>query len=155
VDSLRVPSVVVVVFVILIVGSLATPAAAYTAYLSGGFAVPPVSTYAQGMAVFELSSGGDVLMYRLVVNHIRDVTQVHIQLAGFGSQGPSVVSLYEGGAVAESTIGVSGTITSADLTGPLAGRPLSALINSIQQGVAYVNVGTRANPPGEVRGPIR
>ena len=147
----------VVAFVCIALGVLATAAGAYTAHLSGGQAVPPVNTHAQGTAIFELSSDGKVLSYRLVVNNIKDVTQAQIRLAGFGSQGTPVVSLYGGPQMPGPTVGVvtQGTITAASLTGPLAGRPLSALINSIQAGGAYVSVGTKVNPPGEVRGPIR
>ena len=66
--------------------------------------------------------------------------------------GYAVVSLSGG-----SMLGVDarGIITTGDLTGPLSGRPLSALINSIQSGAAYVTVSTAKNPPGEVRGQIR
>ena len=36
----------------------------------------------------------------------------------------------------------TGTITAANLTGPLAGQPLSALVDAIDAGNAYVNVHT-------------
>jgi len=154
--SLRVPSVLVVVFAV-VLGVIATGAQAYVAHLSGGQAVPPVNTYAQGMAVFELSSDATVLSYRLVVNNVKDVTQVQIRLSVNGDNGAVVASLYGASTASEAGVGVSaeGIITAGTLTGPLEGQPLSALINSIQSGVAYVTVNTVANPPGEVRGQIR
>jgi hypothetical protein len=49
---------------------------------------------------------------------------------------------------------VEGNITQANLTGPLAGVPLSALIDNMMAGKTYVNVHTTQNPAGEIRGQI-
>jgi hypothetical protein len=59
----------------------------------------------------------------------------------------------------------AGTITAANLTGPLAGQPLSALVDAIEAGNTYVNAHTNDGvapvtgepgdiPGGEVRGQI-
>ena len=59
-----------------------------------------------------------------------------------------------------------GTITAANLRGPLAGQPLSALIAQMRAGNTYVNVHTNDGvappdtgpgdfPGGEIRGQIR
>ena len=48
-----------------------------------------------------------------------------------------------------------GTITAADLVGPLAGQRLSDLVAAIDAGNAYVNVHTSQFPSGEVRGQVR
>jgi len=143
-------SAIVVVF--LVVLGTVTGANAYVAHLSGGQAIPPVTTHAQGTAIFELSADGRILGYSLVVSGVRDVTRVQIRLCTNGDNGYAVVSLSGGSMLGVNTRGI---ITPADLTGPLKGRPLSALINSIQSGAAYVTVSTAKNPPGEVRGQIR
>jgi hypothetical protein len=59
-----------------------------------------------------------------------------------------------------------GTITAANLIGPLAGHPLSDLIADMESGGAYVNIHTNDGvaptntgpgdfPGGEIRGQIR
>jgi hypothetical protein len=50
---------------------------------------------------------------------------------------------------------VEGTITASNLVGPLAGQPLSALLDAMRAGNTYVNVHTSANAGGEIRGQIR
>jgi len=49
---------------------------------------------------------------------------------------------------------ISGTITAADLTGPLAGRTMSDLLAAIRAGNIYVNFHTAAFPAGEIRGQL-
>ena len=47
-----------------------------------------------------------------------------------------------------------GTLTAADLIGPLSGLTLSDLLAEIEAGNTYVNVHTQAHPTGEIRGQI-
>lgn len=47
-----------------------------------------------------------------------------------------------------------GSITSANLVGPLQEKQLSDLITLMQKGQAYVNVHTEQIPDGEIRGTI-
>ena len=88
--------------------------------------------------------------------------------------GPIVVWLYPGTAVgvtgplgAGRTDGVlvEGSFTAANLTGPLAGQPLSALIAAMDSGNTYLNFHTNDGvaptntgpgdfPGGEIRGDI-
>jgi hypothetical protein len=50
---------------------------------------------------------------------------------------------------------VEGTITTSNLVGPLAGQPLSALLDAMRAGNTYVNVHSSAHAGGEIRGQIR
>jgi hypothetical protein len=137
--------------------------------LSGGEEVPARDTKARGNAQFDLSADGTTLSYRLIVANIENVVAAHIHLAPAGENGPVVVALYgpedpDGGRI--NGVIAEGTITAADLTGPLAGQPLSALIDAIRAGNAYVNVHTNDGEgatdtgagdfaSGEIRGQIR
>lgn len=145
----------------------------FRTHLNGGNEVPnAVESSAQGEAIFQLSKDGSELRYKLIVANIQNVFMSHIHLAPAGANGPIVVWLYpEGGPPPLPIPGrfdgvlAQGTITAANLIGPLAGQPLSRLIEEIASGNTYVNVHTSdfVDPPntgpgdfpgGEVRGQI-
>ena len=161
----RMSIVLVVVFTLAL--SLGVERAhAYVAFLSGGEQVPPVQTAAQAMVVMQLSADGTYLSYRVSVTNIADVSGVLLHLGGPGTIGPGVVSLFAGGQSPVEGFGpvnpqrisgviAQGLITPSNLSGPLAGQPLSALVNAIQAGAAYVSVYTKSHPYGEVRGQVR
>jgi hypothetical protein len=54
----------------------------------------------------------------------------------------------------DGTLG-EGTFTAANLRGALAGQPLSALLDAMQDGNTYANVHTSQFSGGEIRGQIR
>ncbi|HMO57435.1 MAG TPA: CHRD domain-containing protein [Roseiflexaceae bacterium] len=128
----------------------------FRAHASGDQEVPPATTLAQGQANFTLSKDGSALHFRVNVAQLKDVRFAHIHLAPAGVNGPVVAFLqherFDGpvnGRYAE------GVITAADLIGPLAGQPLSALIAAMEAGNTYVNVHTDTYPGGEIRGQIK
>jgi hypothetical protein len=129
----------------------------FNAQLSGANEVPAVSTQARGNAVLQLNADGTELSYRLIVANITDVRASHIHLAPEGANGPVVVTLFPGPTIAGPVNGVlaEGTITASDLAGPLAGMPLSALIENLNNGDLYINVHTDQVPSGEIRGQIK
>jgi aldose sugar dehydrogenase len=131
------------------------------AKLSGANEVPPVDSRATGQAIFRPGKDGHSLAFRLIVANIKDVTQAHIHLGRPGVNGSVVAWLYPEGPPAQLIPGrfggvlAEGTITAAELVGPLAGQPLSALLEAMRAGEAYVNVHTSRHPAGEIRGQIR
>ena len=172
----------------------------FVAHLSGSEEVPVVATLAQGQAIFHLSKDGNELHYKLIASNIENVVQAHIHVGAAGENGPVVAFLYglvaPGGGRTEGVL-AEGTITAADLIGPLAGKPLSAypgdpctitaliqaqgltgeprsnlagkplsaLVDAMRSGGAYVNAHTNdgIDPPntgagdvatGEIRGQI-
>lgn len=140
-----------------------------TGGLNGGEEVPSRDTNARGNAVFSLSDDGLTLSYKLIVANIDNVIASHIHIAPAGTNGPVVLFLFgpaaPGGGRSNGVI-AEGTATAANLVGPLAGQPLSALIAQMSAGNAYVNVHTNDGvgapntgpgdfPGGEIRGQIR
>lgn len=123
--------------------------------------VPEVDdSRATGLARFQLSGDGTALEYKLIVANIQNVLMAHIHAGPPGVAGPVVVWLYPSAPPPQLIPGRSqgilaeGTITEADFMGPLAGEPFEALLDLIHDGLAYVNVHTSQNPPGEIRGQI-
>ncbi len=138
-----------------LVGASAPAGERFTATLSGTGEVPPVDTPAQGEAVFALSDDGMTVTFTETVSNINDVFASHIHLAQAGVNGPVVVPLFIGSKIGSfSGVLAEGTITAANLSGSLAGKPLSALITEIKASNAYVNVHTKLHPGGEIRGQI-
>jgi hypothetical protein len=129
----------------------------FTAHLSGDEEVPPVVTQGQGQAIFKLSKDGSSLYYKLIVANIADVVQSHIHIAPAGLNGPVVAFLFGpvAGGVTVNGVLAEGNITAANLVGPLAGQPLSTLIDRMNNDSAYVNVHTVSFPGGEIRGQIK
>lgn len=128
----------------------------FKAVLTGDEEVPPVVTTAGGQAVFRLSKDESELHFTLVVTDIENVAASHIHLAQKGQNGPVVAFLYGSGLIAGKTNGLlaKGVITENSLVGPLEGKSLEELISALENGNAYVNVHTTANPGGEIRGQI-
>jgi hypothetical protein len=141
----------------------------FAAHLTGSNEVPQRATLAQGQATFSLSEDGTVLTYRLNVANITNVVASHIHLGPEGVNAPVVAFLFgsvpPGGGRFDGVL-ATGSITAANLVGPLAGQPLSALIDAMEAGNTYVNVHTNDGvdptntgpgdfPGGEIRGQIR
>ncbi len=169
---MRVPRILLAAALV-VGGSLATavPAQAadntFTAHLSAADEVPPNASLARGNTIFKVSADGSEITYRLIVANLDNPVAAHIHLGEPGVNGPVVTFLFSGQAAGGQTSGViaTGTITAANLIGPLAGQPLSALIDAIEDGDTYVNVHTNDGvapvtnlpgdlPGGEIRGQI-
>ncbi len=133
----------------------------FHATLNGSEAVPAVTTPAHGTATFVLSKSGHSLSYTLSVSDIENVTMAHIHIGPPGQEGPVAVWLYPSKPPAVTKEGkfsgvlAKGTITAADLAGPLKGKTVADLVSDIKDGNAYVNVHTTAHPGGEIRGQIK
>lgn len=129
----------------------------WAAPLSGSEEVPPVDLNGTGVAKFKLSKDGDSISYKLNVANIDNVIASHIHLAPAGQNGSVVAFLFgpaPGGVNVNGTL-AEGTITAADLVGPLSGASLDDLVAAMESGGAYVNVHTVVNPGGEIRGQIK
>ena len=128
----------------------------HQAHLTGDAERPtPVDTNAQGQATFKVADDGQSIEYKLNVSNLDAAFVAHIHLGSAEGTGPPVVFLYGPVDPADANGRLaSGTITAADLVGPLAGQPLSALIEAIEAGNTYVNVHTSAHTGGEIRGQI-
>jgi len=140
----------------------------FSARLTGDNEVPPVDTDATGRIRLIGNSAQDAVDYQISLSNLNGiVTGAHIHRGSAGTNGPIVANLDVHGAFASASAGgngdggsattstsTGGTITSADLKGPLSGKQISDLIKLIEDGKAYVNVHTDQNPDGEIRGQL-
>lgn len=126
----------------------------FRAHLSGAEEVPAVDTDAQGQAIFQVSKDGSSIRYKLIVANIEDVVAAHIHCAPAGANGPVGVTLFNGGPTSDSGVLEQGTITGPDDGNGCGWESLADVISAINDGEAYVNVHTLANPPGEIRGQV-
>jgi len=160
---MRRAGLIVVLLVALLAASSVVTAqpAGFYAVLSGGEQVPPATTPAYGTASFVVEAGGNSLRYSLTVVGIPNVMMAHIHIGAPGQNGPVVLWLYPSAPPPVAIAGVTtgdigaGVATRANLMGPLAGQPLSALITAMAAGNAYVNAHTQQAPGGLIRGQIR
>jgi hypothetical protein len=129
----------------------------FGAHLSGGNEVPSVATNAQGQVTFHVRPDGLSIDYKLIAADIENVRASHIHLAAEGVNGPVIVFLFGGPTIQGPFNGVlaEGTITAANLIGPMAGQTISDLLAQLEAGNLYVNVHTDANPGGEIRGQLK
>ncbi len=140
----------------------------FIAVLAGENEVPPNDSRGRGVAKYKLSADGSELQYKLIVANIENVIAAHIHVGPAGVNGPVVTFLYgtaaPGGGRTDGVL-AEGTITAANLVGPLAGHPFSDLVTAMLAGNTYTNVHTNdgVSPPntgpgdfpgGEIRGQI-
>lgn len=134
--------------------TIAQPASAQQVFeatnLTGSKEVPPVRSAASGSATF--TNNQTVIVYDLAVSDLYNATAAHIHQGRAGANGPIVVTLYTTADPSSGLFGgYSGNITSSMLEGPLKGKQLSALVDLMSKGQAYVNVHTTKNKNGEIR----
>ena len=147
----------------------------FNTHLNGADEVPVRDTRAQGQAIFRLDRDGTTMSYRLIAANIDNVHQAHIHMGPATGMGPVVVWLFPNttgpALVPPANLGpqngvlATGSFTSANFIGPLAGQPMSALINQLKDANLYVNVHTTDGvappdtgpgdfPGGEIRGQL-
>jgi hypothetical protein len=132
----------------------------FQTHMTGAEETPARASKAQGQTIFQLSPDGSELRYKVMVANIENATMAHIHLGVVGQAGPAVLWLYPVAPPAQLIPGPSqgvlgeGVATAANLTGPLAGQSLAALVDAMRAGDAYANVHTSQFPAGEIRGQI-
>ena len=117
----------------------------WSKHLTGAEEVPARATRAQGQVILHVAPDEQSIDYTLIATNIDNVVQAHIHVGPAGANGPIVAFLYglvPSGGGRQTGVLATGTITAANLVGPLAGQPLSALLAELRAGNAYANVHT-------------
>jgi hypothetical protein len=130
----------------------------FAASLAGKNEVPPVASSLRGTASFHLVDNDQVVEFALILESASQLTMAHIHMAAKGANGPVVAFLLgplPSPGLTQHRVRVQGYLTSANLTGPLAGKTVADLVAAMKSGTAYVNAHTVAHPAGAARGQIR
>ena len=128
----------------------------------------PANEHPMGAAVFQMNNDSSQVCYQLWVAGISNATQAHIHMGAVGQEGPVVAWLFPSNKAQQNSASMNttnmpgnftgllarGTITAADLVGPMQGKNMSDLKDAMMSGQLYVNVHTTQNPGGEIRGQI-
>lgn len=143
-------------------GSTATE---FVANLSSQQEVPPVKSDATGTAWFSITKtkdGQPEILYRLSVKNINNVIMAHLHIGSANENGMHVAWLYPTNAEKPSEVEghytgllTKGVITKDNLVEGMKGQSLAKLIDDMRHGKVYVNVHTKQNPSGEIRGQLR
>lgn len=135
----------------------------FSSKLSGDQEVPPVDIRprASGRALYNLLDEGTRLEFKHRFELLKGVMAAHLHLAPEGENGPIIASLlpadlFELPRRVRQRLRkeLKGELTSEDLSGPLAGQPLDALIGEILEGNIYINIHTELVPSGQIRGQL-
>lgn len=132
-----------------------TETEAFTAMLTGGEEVPPVTTESTGVATLNVT-GPESIDYSVNVTGMDKVTAAHIHSGPTGENGEVIVTLFKADSPTGEISGnlANGTITGSSLEGQMQGTAVSDLVKAMERGETYVNVHTEANPNGEIRGQV-
>ena len=130
------------------------PEEQYQLSLTGAAERPtPVTTTATGSAIVTVHSP-DSIEYDLSVVGMDSITAAHFHAGGADVAGPIMHFVFSGPTTGP---GFSGRLTSGFVTRSSTFSTIftfDSLLTRIRAGTAYLNVHTRRNPPGEIRGQI-
>lgn len=138
--------------------SLAPVRQMFSAALSGANERPtPVTTNASGMSTVTILDTNRVRV-ETWVSTIDSVTQAHIHAGDANTAGPVMIFLLSNVAAGRAPVtGTDRVLSVVEITRSSVFQGVftfDSLMTRIGNGTAYVNVHTRANPGGEIRGQI-
>jgi hypothetical protein len=129
----------------------------FDATLTGAAERPdPVTTDASGSATVDVDEDGGT--FEVEVEYITDVTLAHIHIGDANTAGPIAVELFNAGGnpvdFTDRATLATGTCDETDINPASGVDTMEELIEALENGNAYVNVHTSANPAGEIRGQL-
>lgn len=129
----------------------------FSATLNGANVVPPNSSIATGAAEFTVDVSNTKMDYTITVANLANITSAYLHYAPAYQNGDSIAVLYAGPRKIGSFTGqlTQGSLLTADLIGPMAGKSIRALVSAVRAGSTYVSIRTDSFPGGEIRGQLR
>ena len=128
----------------------------YADLTGDGLPLMQVNTDASGRATFNLLGDGKTMSYTINGTNLENISGVVLGSSAGGRVTDLVLIHYAPtqGLIAEGNGSATGNFTSADFTGPLAGKQMSDFLKMLIDGNIYLIVRTTDNPLGEIGGKI-
>ena len=128
----------------------------YADLTGNGLPLMQVNTDASGRATFNLLGDGKTMSYTINGTNLENISGVVLGSSAGGRVTDLVLIHYAPtqGLIAEGNGSATGNFTSADFTGPLAGKQMSDFLKMLIDGNIYLIVRTTDNPLGEIAGKI-
>ena len=117
----------------------------YIAFLSGANEPTPIATAAQGLATITVN--GDSIHYRIELSNIDSAFLAHIHHGPAGVSSGVIQNLYVPPRVS-TDLNFSGLLIDSTVV------VTDVILSQIRADTAYVNVHTKLNPGGEIRGQL-
>jgi hypothetical protein len=134
------------------VPALAGSSNEYEARLNARAEVPRNSSPATGEAELTISRTGRSIAYRIEAEDLTGRVQAaHIHYAPAGRSGPVILGICG----RPCSLPKSGRLTAKNFSRAPGVRNFAAAVRQLRRGRTYVNLHTRQNPSGEIRGQIR
>src|SRR5215510_14021704 len=94
--------------------------------------------------------------YKVNITGIIHPTGIGVHIGKMGSNGDLIVDLMKGGKSQSTDAGIilTGSFTAQDLLGPMKGKTILELVDSMKSGGTYLIVDTEKHPAGEIRGQL-
>jgi plastocyanin len=125
----------------------------FAASLSGDDMIPPIYTDASGTAV--VKGNDNVLRYEIKLVNIDRVSAINFHQGSNDEIGDIIATLYSKTVPTPSKdLTIKGDLNQLNFVGPMKGKSISNLIDSIKAGKVYVNVKSMDFPDGEIRGSL-
>lgn len=106
-----------------------------------------------GSASFVLSPSGKTLSYEIRVSNTTDIVFGHLHLGQAGQNGGVIADILSSKPGLNNGVIATGEIRDADIK-LLQNKTVAQLVEEIKAGNVYVNIHTKVNMPGELRGQV-
>jgi outer membrane lipoprotein-sorting protein len=128
----------------------------YTGTLEGANEVPAVKTSATGTITLTITPDGLSADYVITLKKLSNVTIAKLHQGEPGADGGAIATLFNGPVKSGVFSGelVQGSLAASDLGGPLKGKTLSDLLDLLDSGQVFLNVGTSSHKSGAICGQL-
>jgi hypothetical protein len=124
----------------------------FGATLNGKSEVPKTASKATGKATFTIASNGKSISYTLSATGLSGKPQAaHIHLGKVGQAGGVMIAI----STKPFSLPKSGKLTAKQFSATGSATTFSKALKAIRAGNTYVNIHTKKDPGGEIRGQIK